>query len=207
MVQRREEPRLQTPRPWPYLAVAINETPLRLICSLQDHLHDLYVCQQQQEHWPGQNVLGATKKGQQRLKSIIQKGPTPEDDVLVSKGTMCRIKEVFLSLCFSNGDTHMHKDIPCRAIPITGTGIMPSQPQQYFSTSPSAKHLFLAIPWCCPCAAFPCDTEIRDWHQLLYNRPTNPSPSTKPCYLTAIFLTREILLIPILHLIMKQHKV
>lgn len=174
--------------PQSHLAVAINEAPLRLNCSLQDHLHDPYVCQQQQEHWPGQNVLGATMKAQQHRgvnplfgSAQYRKMVFLFYDLWPKRYHVQDRIDFFapLVLQIPSWAVHTHKDIPSRAIHVTRTDVVPLQPQQCFSTSPFGKHLFLEMPWCCPCAAFPSDAEIRDWHQLLLQQTCKLLPQHK----------------------------
>lgn len=120
----------------------------------------------------------------QGYKSIIQKGPTPEEGIPVLRSAIKKApyaERLFAPLLFQipNGTINMHKDIPCRVIHVTRTGIVPSQPQECFSTSLLAKHLCLAIPWSCPCAAFPGDAVISDQHQLLLQLICKPLPQHK----------------------------
>lgn len=125
-----------------------------------------------------------------KYKSIIQKGPTPEDiiPILVSATKKHRVQYrrdflVFLPLYsqITKGATHTYEDIPWRAIHVTQTNVL-SQSQQQFSTPPFAKHLFLAIPGCYPRAVYPSDTEIRGQHLLLLQQVCKPLPQNKPVF-------------------------
>ena len=91
-----------------YLAVAINEAPLWLNCSLQDHLHDPYVCQQ-----PGQNILGATKKAQHRGVNLSFKRAQHQKMVFLFYGLQPKRHHVqdrrdFLPLCPSRYQMEPH---------------------------------------------------------------------------------------------------
>lgn len=140
--------------PWSYLAAAINEAPLWLSCSLQEHLHDPFVCQQPQEHRP--KHPWCYQGPALRYKFIIQKDPTPEDGIpgLWSATEKHHVQDRtdFLSFCPFTARYPMEPHT-CMRTPLGEPSISHKQMYCYshssgFPTSPFAKHLFLAITAC-----------------------------------------------------------